>query len=35
MYNFGLISGFSNVIKDGARNGYGSVPTAGATDGNR
>jgi hypothetical protein len=35
MNNFGLVSGFSNVIKDGARDGYGSVPTAGATDGNR
>jgi hypothetical protein len=35
MCNFGLVSGFSNVIKDGARDGDGSVPTASATDGNR
>jgi len=35
MRNFDLVSGFANVIKDGARDGYGSVPTAGATDGNR
>ena len=35
MHNFGLISSFSNVVKNGACNGYGSVPTAGAADGNR
>jgi hypothetical protein len=35
MRNFSLVSGFSNVIKDGARDSYRSVPAAGATDGNR
>jgi hypothetical protein len=35
MRNFSLVPGFSNVIKDGTRDGYGSVPAAGATDGNR
>ena len=35
MRNFDLVSGFSNVIKDGARDGYGSVPTTGAPNGNR